>query len=78
MAASFGPQGGKAMTPEQLREAAVALYGPKGSIRRLAEALGLDYSTMWRYLGGKSPITGPVEAAVKCFLDAAKCEAKKQ
>lgn len=57
------------MTSDQLREAAVLLYGKHGWQARLAEALHVDISTVWRWAHGMIPVPGPVEAAVNCFLD---------
>ena len=56
------------MTPAELRSAAVKLYGPKGYTAALAKALKIDYTQVWRYLSGRTPIPGPVEAAVECWL----------
>ena len=57
------------VTPEQLRKAGVELYGEYGWQTRLAEALGVDGSTVRRWVSGIVPIPGPVSAAVKCFLE---------
>lgn len=56
------------MTPKQLREACIKLYGEWGWQTRLAEELGVDGSTVRRWVSGAVPIPNPVEAAVKCFL----------
>lgn len=57
------------MTPKQLERAAVFLYGDYGWQTRLAEALGVDGSTVRRWVSGAVPIPNPVEAAVNCFVD---------
>lgn len=59
------------MQADQLRQAIDKLYPPDkvhGGQTRLAEALGVDASTVRRWLSGAVPIPNPVEAAVKCFL----------
>lgn len=57
------------MTPEQLAKAGVKLYGGWGWQTRMAEALGVDGSTVRRWVSGAVPIPGPAEAALKCFLE---------
>lgn len=56
------------MTPDELREACVELYGDWGWQTRLAEALGVDGSTVRRWVSGAVPIPNPVAAAIHCFL----------
>lgn len=56
------------MTPAQLREAGVKLYGERAWQTRLAEALGVDGSTVRRWVSGAVPIPGPAAAAIRCFL----------
>ena len=56
------------MTPQELRDAGVKLYGEWGWQTRLAEALHVDGSTVRRWISGAVPIPGPVKAAVECFL----------
>jgi DNA-binding transcriptional regulator YdaS (Cro superfamily) len=56
------------MTPADLKSAGEALYGKWGWQTRLAEALGVDGSTVRRWLSGVVPVTGPAAAAIKCFL----------
>jgi len=55
------------LTAEELRRAAVALFGDRGWMSRLAEALGVDRSTVSRWFAGL-PIPGPVAAAVNAWL----------
>lgn len=55
------------MTAEELRRAAVALFGERGWMSRLAEALGVDRSTVSRWFSGL-PVPGPVAAAVTAWL----------
>jgi transposase-like protein len=56
------------MTAEELRRAAIALFGERGWMSRLAEALGVDRSTVSRWFGGL-PIPGPAAAAVTALLE---------
>lgn len=55
------------MSPQDLAEAGRALYG-YGWQTRLAEALGVDGSTVRRWVSGAVPIPGPAAAAIRCFL----------
>jgi hypothetical protein len=57
------------MTPSELRDSAIKLFGERGHSAALAKALGVDYSQVWRYLSGRTPVPGPVAAAVKCWLE---------
>lgn len=58
------------MTPAELKIAAIKLYGENGYAKALARDLKIDYSNVWRYLNGRTPIPGPVEGAVKCWVRA--------
>ncbi len=55
------------MTPEALRQAAITLFGEQGWMSRLAEALGVDRSSVSRWFAGL-PVPGPVAAAVDAWL----------
>lgn len=55
------------MTAEELRRAAITLFGERGWMSRLAEALGVDRSTVSRWFAGL-PVPGPVAAAVRAWL----------
>jgi DNA-binding transcriptional regulator YdaS (Cro superfamily) len=57
------------MTPKELSEAGKELYGDWGWQTRLAEALGVDGSTVRRWISGAVPIPNPAAAAVNCFLE---------
>ena len=55
------------MSAEELRQAAIQLFGEKGWMSRLAEALGVDRSSVSRWFAGL-PVPGPVAAAVEAWL----------
>jgi hypothetical protein len=55
------------MTADELRAAAIELFGRRGWITDLAACLGVDRSTVHRWMQGV-PISGPAEAAVTCWL----------
>lgn len=55
------------MSPQELRDAGVALYGRWGWQTRLAEALGVDGSTVRRWVSGAVPVPGPAAAAIRAF-----------
>lgn len=57
------------MTPDELRTAAIELFGQKGWTAKLAMCLHIERSTIYRYVEGQLPISGPVEAAVNCWLE---------
>lgn len=59
----------KPMQPQELRAAAVALYGDRGWQSRLADALGVDGSTVRRWLSGAVPVPNPAAVAVRLLLD---------
>jgi DNA-binding transcriptional regulator YdaS (Cro superfamily) len=56
------------MTPDELKEAGRALFG-NGWQTRLAEQLGVDGSTVRRWVSGAVPIPNPAAAAIRCFQD---------
>lgn len=56
------------MTPKQLTDAGIALYGERGWQGKLAESLGVDGSTIRRWVSGSVPITTTAAAAIRCFL----------
>lgn len=58
------------MTPEELKAAAIELFGERGWVAALSAHLGVDRTQVWRYINGtgKSGIPGPVQAAVSCWL----------
>ena len=55
------------MTAEELRLAAILLFGERGWMSRLSEALGVDRSSVSRWFAGL-PVPGPVAAAVSAWL----------
>ena len=63
------------MTAEELRVAAIALFGERGWMSRLAEALDVDRSTVSRWFGGL-PVPGPAAAAVKAMLELHELKAR--
>ena len=56
------------MTPDELKAAAIELFGERGWVAALAASLELERTQVWRYLHGHAPVPGPVAAAVKCWL----------
>lgn len=58
------------MSPDELKEAGRALYG-NGWQTRLAENLGVDGSTVRRWVSGSVPVPNPAAAAIRCFLECA-------
>lgn len=57
------------MTPTQLAEAGRKLYGERGWQTRMAEALGVDGSTVRRWVSGTVPVPTTAAAALRCFLE---------
>ena len=55
------------MTAEELRRAAIVLFGERGWMSRLAEALAVDRSSVSRWFAGL-PVPGPVAAAVTAWM----------
>jgi hypothetical protein len=55
------------MSAEELRQAAILLFGERGWMSRLSEALGVDRSSVSRWFAGL-PVPGPVAAAVTAWL----------
>lgn len=62
------------MQADELREICLELYGNYGWQTRLSEALGVDGSTVRRWVSGAVPIPNPVAAAVRCLLERKKAE----
>jgi DNA-binding transcriptional regulator YdaS (Cro superfamily) len=56
------------MSPDELKEAGRELFG-NGWQTRLAEHLGVDGSTVRRWVSGAVPVPNPAGAAIRCFLD---------
>ena len=54
------------MTPKELKEIGARLYG-FGWQTRLSEALGVEGSTVRRWVSGAVPMPGPAVAAIRCF-----------
>ncbi len=57
------------MTGDELRKSAIELFGERGWVSALAERLKVDRSQVWRYVSGVTPVPGPVEAAVTCWIE---------
>lgn len=57
------------MTPDELRDAAIEIFGRRGWTTDLAACLRIDRTTVYRYAQGQIPIPGPVEAAITCWLE---------
>ena len=55
------------MTAEELRRAAIVLFGERGWMSRLSEALGVDRSSVSRWFAGL-PVPGPAAAAVRAWM----------
>jgi hypothetical protein len=55
------------VTAEELRRAAIVLFGERGWMSRLAEALDVDRSSVSRWFAGL-PVPGPAAAAVRAWL----------
>lgn len=56
------------MTPDELKAAGAELFG-KGWQTRVAEQLGVDGSTVRRWISGAVPVPNIAAAAIRCFLD---------
>lgn len=64
------------MTAEELRQASITLFGERGWMSRLAEALGVDRSSVSRWFAGL-PVPGPTAAAVAAWVvifELTRCE----
>ena len=55
------------MTPDELARIAVARYGPHGWKSKLAEYLGVDPKTVWRYRRGRTPIDDRTAMAIQAL-----------
>ncbi len=55
------------ITGEEIKAAAMRLYGSRGWQTKLALALHVDTSTVRRWTTGQIPVPGPAAAAVQCF-----------
>lgn len=65
------------MTGDRLREAAIEIWGERGWTSALASALGVERTQIWRYLNARTPVPGPVAAAVGCWLAAFRRDGAK-
>jgi hypothetical protein len=62
------PAGPTTMTAADLKKAGPKLFG-YGWQTRMAESLGVDGSTVRRWVSGAVPIPNPAAAAILCWLD---------
>jgi hypothetical protein len=53
------------MTPDELRITAIRIWSERGYSVALARFLRMERTQVWRYLSGRTPIPGPVEAAIR-------------
>jgi hypothetical protein len=62
---------GRYLTPADVRAICDSLNDERGTggQSKLARLLGWNYSTLWRKLNGKSPITQSYELAVRQAMD---------
>ena len=60
------------MSPEEFNKAGVKLFGKRGWQTRMAERLGVDGSTVRRWVSGAVTIPNPAAAAVRCWLSVEK------
>jgi len=52
------------MTGDELKSTAIKIYGKWGWQTKLAAALGVNASSVRRWVSGELPVPGPVSAAV--------------
>jgi len=62
---------------DELKAAAIEIWGERGWVTALATALGVDRSQVWRYIHGGTKVPGPVEAAVKCWIGVFRANGKR-
>lgn len=60
------PAGPATITPAELKTLGPKLFG-FGWQTHMAEALGVDGSTVRRWVSGAIPVPGPAVAALRCF-----------
>lgn len=56
------------MTGDELQQAAIELFGFEGWGAKLALALKVHRTQVWRWWTGRSPITGPTQVAIAGLL----------
>jgi len=56
------------VTPDEMKAAAIELFGRRGWAIDLAACLRVDRATVYRWMNGGS-VPGPVDAAVSCWMD---------
>lgn len=57
------------MKPSELRKACIKLFGETAWQTRLAERLGVDGSTVRRWVSGAVPVPNPAAAAIRCWIE---------
>lgn len=60
------------MTAKELCEIGRTLWGNRGWQTRMAKELGVDGSTVRRWVSGALPVPTPVAAALRCFVERAR------
>ena len=65
------------MTADELKNAAIEIFGPRGWTTDLADRLKVDRTTVYRYAQGQVAIPGPVDAAVSCWLAVFRSSGKR-
>lgn len=56
------------MSGDELKLAAIELFGERGWQSALSARLGIDRTQVWRYVNNNR-VPGPVSAAVQCWLE---------
>ena len=59
------------MSGDEMIAAAIKLYGERGHINALANALGVARTQVWRW-SKQQEIPGPAAAAIQCWLKSGK------
>ena len=53
---------------EELKSLAIEIWGARGYSAALASALHIHPTQVWRYLTARTPVPGPVQAAMECWI----------
>lgn len=57
------------MNQQQIAKIGVEIWGDRGWQTRMAEALGVDGSTVRRWVSGALPVPNPAAVALNCLLE---------